>query len=43
MILLASDHAGFALKRHLLGRLEGRGLACRDLGVFAALASLAVD
>ncbi len=33
MIVLASDHAGFALKRRLLAHLEGAGHACRDLGV----------
>ena len=33
MILLASDHAGFALKREIVAALEGRRLEVRDLGV----------
>lgn len=31
-ILIASDHAGFALKQHLRQVLEQRGLAVEDLG-----------
>jgi ribose 5-phosphate isomerase B len=31
-IHLGSDHAGFALKEHLLGRLAGRGLSLVDHG-----------
>jgi len=34
VILLASDHAGFELKRALRDHLVGRGLDCADLGVF---------
>jgi len=33
MILIASDHAGFRLKRHLVAFLEARGETVRDLGV----------
>ena len=32
MLLVASDHAGFALKEELKGDLERRGVAYRDLG-----------
>ncbi len=34
MILIASDHAGLELKRHLVGFLGERGLEVRDLGAF---------
>lgn len=33
MIVIASDHAGFELKRHLVLRLEARSLEVGDLGV----------
>lgn len=33
MIVLASDHAGLELKRHLAERLAARGEAVEDLGV----------
>ena len=32
MIVLASDHAGLDLKRHLVGWLQEHGHQCRDLG-----------
>jgi len=32
VILLASDHAGFALKRRIAAHLEGQGRAVNDLG-----------
>ena len=31
-VALAADHAGFALKSHLLDWLSGRGIVTRDLG-----------
>ena len=31
-IVVASDHAGFELKRHVIGLLQGRGLSVDDLG-----------
>ena len=33
MIVIASDHAGFTLKRHLVLQLEARRLEVTDLGV----------
>ena len=33
MILLASDHAGFPLKKHLISFIENQGFECKDLGV----------
>jgi ribose 5-phosphate isomerase B len=33
VIVIASDHAGFALKRHLVLRIEARSLEVADLGV----------
>jgi ribose 5-phosphate isomerase B len=33
MIVFASDHAGVALKRHLMTFLRDEGAECRDLGV----------
>jgi len=35
VILLASDHAGFELKRHLMDSLERGGRVCTDLGAFS--------
>jgi ribose 5-phosphate isomerase B len=35
-LLLASDHAGFALKEHLKKVLEAKGVAVRDLGPASA-------
>ncbi len=32
MILVASDHAGYALKREIVAHLEGAGREVRDLG-----------
>lgn len=31
-IIIAADHAGFALKQSLIEHLEQRGLECRDFG-----------
>lgn len=35
-VALAADHAGFALKSHLVDWLSGRGIAARDLGTDSA-------
>ena len=35
-VALAADHAGFALKSHLVGWLAGRDVATRDLGTDSA-------
>ena len=36
MIVLGSDHAGFELKRHIMGYLEQKGYEVKDLGCATA-------
>lgn len=36
MIVLGSDHAGFALKEHIKAYLEGKGFPVRDMGCASA-------
>ena len=37
MIGLASDHAGFALKQHVIEYLEARGIAFHDYGTYSEI------
>jgi len=35
-LLIASDHAGFALKKNLLNYLDKKGISVKDLGTYSA-------
>ena len=34
MLVIASDHGGFALKQEIMAHLQGRGVAYEDIGTY---------